>query len=82
MDWLIDRLTEWNNFLADEKQKLDPYEFRQKIIETLNAAGNNLDEVSSQLDQKGSQDYRTYADSLIHILLTGGLLGKDNDPLK
>ncbi|XP_064644261.1 eIF5-mimic protein 2-like [Lineus longissimus] len=58
----------------DEKQKLDPYEFRQKIIETLNAAGNNLDEVSAQLDQKGSQEYRTYADSLIHILLTGGLL--------
>jgi len=58
----------------DEKQKLDPYDFRQKIIDILNTAGNNLDEVSLQLIQKGSQDYRTYADSLIHILLTGGLL--------
>ena len=66
------------NSFSDEKEKRDPIGFRDVIVAGLNIAGSeDLEAVSAFLDKSGStHNYRLYADSLIHILIAGGLLGE------
>lgn len=59
----------------DEKEKYDPTQFRDAVIQGLNDSGADLDQVSKFLDASGSKlDYRRYADVLFDILFAGGQL--------
>lgn len=61
----------------DEKEKYDPYGFRDFILGGLNVAGTDLEAIWKFLDQAGSKvDYRRYGEVLFDILIAGGLLGK------
>lgn len=73
----------------DEKEKYDPTGFRDAIIQGLNEAGSDLEQVSKFLDSAGSKlDYRRYGETLFDILLAGGILAPggtlapDADPTK
>jgi len=59
----------------DEKEKYDPSAFRNAIIQGLDEAGNDLDQVSKFLDTAGSKlDYRRYGEPLLDVLFAGGIL--------
>lgn len=60
----------------DEKEKYDPFGFRDYILGGLNGAGTDLEAIWKFLDQAGSKvDYRRYGEVLFDILIAGGLLG-------
>ncbi|KAK2704716.1 protein krasavietz-like [Artemia franciscana] len=59
----------------DEKEKFDPFGFRDAIIQGLNEAGTDLEAVSKFLDTAGSKlDYRRYGEALFDTLIAGGCL--------
>jgi len=59
----------------DEKEKHDPTAFRDAILQGLNDAGTDLEQVSRYLDSAGSKlNYRRYAEPLLDILFAGGIL--------
>jgi hypothetical protein len=61
----------------DEKEKYDPFGFRDYILGGLNSADTDLEAIWKFLDQAGSKvDYRRYGEVLFDILIAGGLLGK------
>lgn len=66
-----------NIFIKDEKEKYDPFGFRDYILGGLNGAGTDLEAIWKFLDQAGSKvDYRRYGEVLFDILIAGGLLGE------
>lgn len=66
-----------NILFLDEKEKYDPFGFRDYILGGLNGAGTDLEAIWKFLDQAGSKvDYRRYGEVLFDILIAGGLLGK------
>lgn len=59
----------------DEKEKYDPSNFRDQIVAGLNEVNGDLEQASKFLIQSGSKlDYRRYAEALLDILITGGIL--------
>jgi hypothetical protein len=59
----------------DEKEKYDPSTFRDQIVAGLNEVNSDLDQASKFLIQSGSKlDFRRYAEALLDILITGGIL--------
>lgn len=59
----------------DEKEKYDPTAFRDSIFSGLIECGNDLEKVSSFLDQGGAKlNYRRYAEVLFDTLFAGGIL--------
>lgn len=67
------------NFLlfADEKERFDPTQFQESIVQGLNQTGTDLEAVAKFLDASGAKlDYRRYAETLFDILVAGGMLGK------
>ncbi|XP_064595232.1 eIF5-mimic protein 2-like isoform X2 [Liolophura sinensis] len=73
----------------DEKEKYDPSTFRDAIIQGLNEAGTDLEQVSKFLDVSATKlNLRRYSDVLLDILFAGGQLApggslvEDSDPDK
>lgn len=65
------------DFSADEKEKFEPSQFQESIIQGLNQTGTDLEAVAKFLDASGAKlDYRRYAETLFDILVAGGMLGK------
>lgn len=63
--------------LADEKERFDPTQFQESIVQGLNQTGTDLEAVAKFLDASGAKlDYRRYAETLFDILVAGGMLGK------
>lgn len=61
----------------DEKERFDPTQFQESIVQGLNQTGTDLDAVAKFLDASGAKlDYRRYAETLFDILVAGGMLGK------
>lgn len=59
----------------DEREKYDPTGFRDSIVQGLNEAGSDLEQVSKFLDTAGSKlDYRRYGETLFDIFIAGGIL--------
>jgi hypothetical protein len=59
----------------DEKEKYDPTAFRDAVLQGLNEAGPDLEQISKYLDTAGSKlNYRRYAETLLDILFAGGIL--------
>lgn len=73
-----DGLTELSPCLyADEKERFDPSQFQESIVQGLNQTGTDLEAVAKFLDASGAKlDYRRYAEILFDILVAGGMLGK------
>lgn len=64
-------------FFADEKERFDPTQFQDCIIQGLTETGTDLEAVAKFLDASGAKlDYRRYAETLFDILVAGGMLGK------
>lgn len=64
-------------FSTDEKERFDPSQFQESIIQGLNQTGTDLEAVAKFLDASGAKlDYRRYAETLFDILVAGGMLGK------
>lgn len=64
-------------FPTDEKERFDPSQFQESIIQGLNQTGTDLEAVAKFLDASGAKlDYRRYAETLFDILVAGGMLGK------
>lgn len=62
---------------TDEKERFDPTQFQDCIIQGLTEAGTDLEAVAKFLDASGAKlDYRRYAETLFDILVAGGMLGK------
>lgn len=60
----------------DEKERFDPSQFQESIVQGLNQTGTDLDAVAKFLDASGAKlDYRRYAETLFDILVAGGMLG-------
>lgn len=67
-------------FSTDEKERFDPSQFQESIIQGLNQTGTDLEAVAKFLDTSGAKlDYRRYAETLFDILVAGGMLGKRQD---
>lgn len=67
-------------FSQDEKERFDPSQFQESIIQGLNQTGPDLEAVAKFLDTSGAKlDYRRYAETLFDILVAGGMLGKRQD---
>lgn len=65
-------------FSTDEKERFDPSQFQESIIQGLNQTGTDLEAVAKFLDASGAKlDYRRYAETLFDILVAGGMLGKE-----
>lgn len=65
---------------TDEKERFDPSQFQESIIQGLNQTGTDLEAVAKFLDASGAKlDYRRYAETLFDILVAGGMLGKRQD---
>lgn len=65
------------SFSLDEKERFDPSQFQESIIQGLNQTGTDLDAVAKFLDASGAKlDYRRYAETLFDILVAGGMLGE------
>lgn len=65
---------------ADEKERFDPTQFQDCIIQGLTETGTDLEAVAKFLDASGAKlDYRRYAETLFDILVAGGMLGKYSD---
>uniref|UniRef100_A0A673KK47 Basic leucine zipper and W2 domain-containing protein 1-A-like n=1 Tax=Sinocyclocheilus rhinocerous TaxID=307959 RepID=A0A673KK47_9TELE len=61
----------------DEKERFDPSQFQESIVQGLNQTGTDLEAVAKFLDASGAKlDYRRYAETLFDILVAGGMLGK------
>lgn len=61
----------------DEKERFDPCQFQDSIIQGLNQTGTDLEAVAKFLDASGAKlDYRRYAETLFDILVAGGMLGR------
>uniref|UniRef100_A0A671U6Z8 Basic leucine zipper and W2 domains 1 n=1 Tax=Sparus aurata TaxID=8175 RepID=A0A671U6Z8_SPAAU len=59
----------------DEKERFDPSQFQESIIQGLNQTGTDLEAVAKFLDASGAKlDYRRYAETLFDILVAGGML--------
>ncbi|XP_048390602.1 eIF5-mimic protein 2 isoform X1 [Stegostoma tigrinum] len=59
----------------DEKEKFEPTQFQDSIIQGLNENGSDLEAVAKFLDASGAKlDYRRYAETLFDILVAGGML--------
>ncbi|XP_063952961.1 eIF5-mimic protein 2-like [Lytechinus pictus] len=59
----------------DEKEKYDPTGFRDSILQGLNEAGTDLEQVSKFLVETGHKlNYRLYGETLLDILFAGGIL--------
>lgn len=64
-------------FLTDEKERFDPTQFQESIVQGLNQTGTDLEAVAKFLDASGAKlDYRRYAETLFDILVAGGMLGE------
>lgn len=64
-------------FVTDEKERFDPTQFQETIVQGLNQSGTDLEAVAKFLDASGAKlDYRRYAETLFDILVAGGMLGK------
>lgn len=62
---------------TDEKERFDPTQFQESIVQGLNQTGSDLEAVAKFLDASGAKlDYRRYAETLFDILVAGGMLGK------
>lgn len=62
---------------TDEKERFDPTQFQESIVQGLNQTGTDLDAVAKFLDASGAKlDYRRYAETLFDILVAGGMLGE------
>lgn len=62
---------------TDEKERFDPTQFQESIVQGLNQTGSDLDAVAKFLDASGAKlDYRRYAETLFDILVAGGMLGE------
>jgi len=62
---------------TDEKERFDPTQFQEHIVQGLNQTGPDLEAVAKFLDSSGAKlDYRRYAETLFDILVAGGMLGK------
>lgn len=62
---------------TDEKERFDPTQFQDCIIQGLSETGTDLEAVAKFLDASGAKlDYRRYAETLFDILVAGGMLGK------
>ena len=62
-------------FPPDEKERFDPTQFQDCIIQGLTETGTDLE--AKFLDASGAKlDYRRYAETLFDILVAGGMLGK------
>lgn len=76
----MDRLAEFEKMClhsTDEKERFDPSQFQESIVQGLNQSGTDLDAVGKFLDASGAKlDYRRYAETLFDILVAGGMLGK------
>uniref|UniRef100_A0A8C5HAS4 Basic leucine zipper and W2 domain-containing protein 1-A n=1 Tax=Gouania willdenowi TaxID=441366 RepID=A0A8C5HAS4_GOUWI len=58
-----------------EKEKFDPTQFQESIVQGLNQTGTDLEAVAKFLDASGAKlDYRRYAETLFDILVAGGML--------
>lgn len=67
-------------FSTDEKERFDPSQFQESIVQGLNQSGTDLEAVTKFLDASGAKlDYRRYAETLFDILVAGGMLGKRQD---
>lgn len=61
---------------SDEKERFDPTQFQESIVQGLNQTGTDLEAVAKFLDASGAKlDYRRYAETLFDILVAGGMLG-------
>uniref|UniRef100_A0AAY4DZG5 W2 domain-containing protein n=1 Tax=Denticeps clupeoides TaxID=299321 RepID=A0AAY4DZG5_9TELE len=59
----------------DEKERFDPTQFQESIVQGLNQTGTDLEAVAKFLDASGAKlDYRRYAETLFDILVAGGML--------
>uniref|UniRef100_A0A3Q3M4E4 Basic leucine zipper and W2 domain-containing protein 1-A-like n=1 Tax=Mastacembelus armatus TaxID=205130 RepID=A0A3Q3M4E4_9TELE len=59
----------------DEKERFDPFQFQESIVQGLNQTGTDLNAVTKFLDASGAKlDYRRYAETLFDILVAGGTL--------
>lgn len=59
----------------DEKERFDPSQFQESIVQGLNQTGTDLEAVAKFLDSSGAKlDYRRYAETLFDILVAGGML--------
>uniref|UniRef100_A0A3Q3JYV7 W2 domain-containing protein n=1 Tax=Monopterus albus TaxID=43700 RepID=A0A3Q3JYV7_MONAL len=59
----------------DEKERFDPSQFQESIVQGLNQTGTDLEAVAKFLDTSGAKlDYRRYAETLFDILVAGGML--------
>uniref|UniRef100_A0A8D3DS12 W2 domain-containing protein n=1 Tax=Scophthalmus maximus TaxID=52904 RepID=A0A8D3DS12_SCOMX len=59
----------------DEKERFDPTNFQESIVQGLNQTGTDLEAVAKFLDASGAKlDYRRYAETLFDILVAGGML--------
>lgn len=57
---------------ADEKERYDPFGFRDGIISGLDKSPNDFEAISRFLDQAGNKlDYRRYGECLFDILIAG-----------
>lgn len=75
-----DKLCYLSAFSTDEKERFDPSQFQESIIQGLNQTGTDLEAVAKFLDASGAKlDYRRYAETLFDILVAGGMLGKMQD---
>lgn len=62
---------------TDEKERFDPTQFQDCIIQGLTETGTDLEAVAKFLDASGAKlDYRRYAETLFDILVAGGMLGE------
>lgn len=62
---------------TDEKERFEPCQFQESIIQGLNQTGTDLEAVAKFLDASGAKlDYRRYAETLFDILVAGGMLGR------
>ena len=65
------------DFSTDEKERFDPTQFQESIVQGLNQSGTDLEAVAKFLDASGAKlDYRRYAETLFDILVAGGMLGE------
>lgn len=66
-----------SSLLLDEKERFDPTQFQESIVQGLNQSGTDLEAVAKFLDASGGKlDYRRYAETLFDILVAGGMLGE------
>lgn len=71
-------ISTWHfSLLIDEKERFDPTQFQESIVQGLNQSGTDLEAVAKFLDASGGKlDYRRYAETLFDILVAGGMLGE------